>query len=803
MVNQVNQDNPLGKLVVLKLGPGNFQQGFAVTLQIGFETERPTLELTGMLPPAPDLPTLYHQWQAAYRQMQGPNRLEAQTSMVTNVSWVGDCQESAEMLCDRINHWLIQPTFQPIHNKLLEQLNPADVIRLVVQTEDPIIKRLPWHQWDLLQRYPQAELALSAPVYQQVTAPRHRQKTVRILAIFGEATGLDLSTDQTLLQNLPDVDLHFLTAPSRQTLNQYLWQSQGWDILFFAGHSNSNHKNGLLSLNAQDSLTIPELKYALTKAVRRGLAIAIFNSCDGLGLAEDLADLHIPQILIMREPVPDRVAHEFLKGFLENFSHNTPLYLSVREARERLQALEHQFPCATWLPMLCQNLAQQPPTWQSLQGRSSVIAQNKQSREVHQPWIAVGVGTAITVATLGIRLLGGLELLELASYDRFTRWWPFWENPDSRIVVIENTATDLKQQGLDRTSHTSITDQTLLAVLQEIESFQPRVIGLDIYHEHDISPDLPELKQQLETSANLVTLCKHASISTATQGIAPPPNVDLTYGGLGFSDLFEDRDGKARRILLATEPPPGSVCTAYKSFAALVAAHYLDAKAIERPQSPWLDDVFWSNDEQFQIKQTQIPPLHPTSGGYRLSRQGFGGYQQLLHYRHLQDLEAIADTYTLSEILNGKVAREALRDRIVLIGTTALEFGMGDIEERDFWETPYTTSERPEDMMPGVFIQAHIISQLISAVEDNRPLISTWNEGLEIGWIILWSLVGGVLGWHLTKGKFWLMFLTLETSLFLICWILLAVPAIWVPYVPAVIVFTGSTITVNHYRYRP
>ncbi len=62
-----------------------------------------------------------------------------------------------------------------------------------------------------------------------------------------------------------------------------------------------------------DALTIADLKYGLKKAIRHGLQLAIFNSCDGLGLAYQLEDLHIPYIIVMREPVEDKVAREFLK----------------------------------------------------------------------------------------------------------------------------------------------------------------------------------------------------------------------------------------------------------------------------------------------------------------------------------------------------------------------------------------------------------------------------------------------------------------------------------------------------------
>ncbi|MEL6332297.1 MAG: CHASE2 domain-containing protein, partial [Cyanobacteria bacterium J06626_26] len=279
-------------------------------------------------------------------------------------------------------------------------------------------------------------------------------------------------------------------------------------------------------------------------------------------------------------------------------------------------------------------------------------------------------------------------------------------------------------------------------------------------------------------------------------GVAAAPTIE--FGNrLGFSDFLEDTDNTARRVLLVVTPPVTSPCADY-SFATIIAGRYLNLIA----NNDNLDDIFWQNDKSwFQINQVKIPPLNARSGGYKLSPDNVGGYQKLLHYRHLPQLEDIAQTHTVSEVLQDDFEGAGLRDRIVLIGTTALSFGGGDIEERDFWKTPYTTTERPEDMTAGVFIQAHIISQLISAVEDGRPLMDTWNEWGESGWIMLWASVGGGIGWGLVRGRFWLMLCTAQAGLLLISWGLLAMPAVWVPYVPAVITLTGAAVTVNRYRY--
>ena len=110
------------------------------------------------------------------------------------------------------------------------------------------------------------------------------------------------------------------------------------------------------------------------------MKLAIFNSCDGLGLARNLADLRIPYTIVMREPIPDIVAQHFLEYFLTVFASGESLYTSVQQARVRLQEeLESQYPCASWIPVIFQNPAAallnypQPRNFQKI-GLQSVIA---------------------------------------------------------------------------------------------------------------------------------------------------------------------------------------------------------------------------------------------------------------------------------------------------------------------------------------------------------------------------------------------------------------------------------------------
>ncbi|PSP01845.1 MAG: hypothetical protein BRC51_12680, partial [Cyanobacteria bacterium SW_12_48_29] len=366
----------MGKLVVLKLGEGDFEQGFPVTLQIGQEGRNPSTEIKGRLPPAPDLPKRYEEWQAVYLYQEGRSRrrLEASKGFVSNVSFQEakeKCDRAASNLRHNLNEWLKAESFRPLRERWFKRLQANEELRVILQTQDRQLQRLPWHLCDLFEDYDRAEIALSNLNYEEIEPSFSSGSKVRILAILGDSRGIDTEQDRNSLQQLPNAEVTFLEEPQRQQLSDHLWE-QSWDILFFAGHSASPaDASGRIYFNSSESLTVAELKDGLHQAIKQGLQLAIFNSCDGLGLAQDLAELSLPQVIVMREPVPDQVAQEFLKYFLSTFADGKSLYLAVREARGRLEGMEKKFPCATWLPVIYQNPAEVPPTWQELSGAPS------------------------------------------------------------------------------------------------------------------------------------------------------------------------------------------------------------------------------------------------------------------------------------------------------------------------------------------------------------------------------------------------------------------------------------------------
>lgn len=357
----------MNKLAIIKIERGHWEKGFPVSLQIGEDGSFLDAPASGDLPGNLELLREYKQWRSLYYSLPNSLRLDKPAEQVTNSSeTIKECGEAAKRLSNSFNNWLDSTEFNPIMKKLQRELNTKDNIRVVIQTDDLELRRLPWHSWDLFDSYKSAEVALSASHFEDVTKANQSkaQKQLKILAIIGNSEGIDVAKDREFLAKLPNAKVEFLVEPERKEITTNLWE-KNWDLLFFAGHSNTEEETGVIYYNKEESMSLSELKGGLKRAIHGGLKLAIFNSCNGLGLARDLEDLHIPQTIVMREPVPDVVAQDFLKYFLREFSLGKSLYMAVRNARERLHDdWENRIPGASWLPTICQNLAAKPLLWQ-------------------------------------------------------------------------------------------------------------------------------------------------------------------------------------------------------------------------------------------------------------------------------------------------------------------------------------------------------------------------------------------------------------------------------------------------------
>ncbi|MGB3650367.1 MAG: ABC transporter substrate-binding protein, partial [Rivularia sp. (in: cyanobacteria)] len=347
----------------------------------------------------------------------------------THVSVIDDENEARFRLERYLNNWFTQLAWEKLQVRIEGRTQPNESIRVIIDTNNIYLKKLPWHLWQLFHNRPHAEFALCAE-HSPPTEPLKRP--VKILAIFGGSEGLDLSSDRELIAKLRSrgAKITWLEQPQKKELSESLW-NQHWDILFFAGHSSSGEecKTGEIQINDSESISLNLLKHSLTTAVNNGLKLAIFNSCDGLGLADELSSVRVPQMIVMREPVPDEVARHFLQYFLEDFSGGHSLYLAVRNARQRLEWMEDSFPCATWLPVICQNPAARPLVW----AEPSIKKLKK--------WIFGGIGIGLIFA--GNQLIQKIELRNVSEPETIV------SQPQTNPTSPINSEDTLKDLGND------------------------------------------------------------------------------------------------------------------------------------------------------------------------------------------------------------------------------------------------------------------------------------------------------------------------------------------------------------------
>lgn len=744
------------KIVVLNLGKGNLERGFSqVKASLSNGRASPIWQGQSFLPASPSLVSTYKRWKLLYnaliKRLNLSPRIEITEQSIGQVSEV-DFQELSQQLKIQLNEWLNSQAFlQDIEKPIYKKLQEEDQINVIIQTDNLLLKQLPWHLWDFCDNFTKAEIALAAPGFDSPRMFQKKAGKVRILTILGDRTGIDIDRDCQILKSLANVELCFLAEPSRLELDEALRHKNGWDILFFAGHSRTEGETGIISLNLRESLSIAELKNALKTAIERGLQLAMFNSCEGFGLTRELEELRIPQTIVMSQIVPDRVAYTFLKYFLPTFAGGESLYLAVRQARERLQALETEYPCASWLPILSQNPAVTPLTWKALQGNSIPLRQG-----LKKPLVLSAIFTGIVVLA---RSFAWMQPLELKAYDFLMRLRPP-EGVDPRLLSIALTEEDVQQQPAKLRGASSLSDRTLDRLLEKLEQSQAIAIGLDIYRENPVNKEYPALAERIKQSDRFFALCAYG-----LPGVASPPEIPPERQG--FNNILLDADDVLRRNLLAVESP--EPCQNYYSFSFQLAKHYI---LQTQPNNRFIPNNL---DGYIQLGKTAFKTLDSNIGGYRhLDNRG---HQILINYRNTGQ---IAETVTLNEFL-ARYPPEKIGKRIVLIGTVAPSFN----DHR--WYTPL-------GKMTGVEVQAHLVSQILSTVFDRRALIGFLPPWGEILWIGIWSGVGAIVARTIRPGRqllaYGLAFIVLGTS----CWGMLLV-GIWLPLVPCAIVLamTGSS----------
>ena len=257
--------------------------------------------------------------------------------------------------------------------------------------------------------------------------------------------------------------------------------------------------------------------------------------------------------------------------------------------------------------------------------------------------------------------------------------------------------------------------------------------------------------------------------------IAPPPKVSSE--NLSFADgLMYDSDGVIRRYSLMMPLRSESPCSTQYSFSFQLVRYYFSSQS---------QDSLYS-DKIVRINHHKIKTLQPFSGGYEGQEQEnkMPGHQILVNYHSPHEL---IQEISLQDIMNGidSDLLPLIRDRIILIGYVVTE-------TKDYHSTPISK-------MHGVRIHAQVVSQLLNAIENKRPLISYWSQSGEKLWILFWSTLGGLLAWQFRSLKHIIIMIGIGClTLFVVCFSHFS-KGIWIPLIPTLLGFIVTSIMILYF----
>lgn len=344
---------------------------------------------------------LYQQWYSAYFNYYRSLRVTAQTIIITQSSqdYHRLLRDANYQLIDEFQRWLLSPEIAEIRKKIVNIVNnnPQENLDLLIACSPNELTRLPWETWDLgsdLGAKNKIRITRTTINNDDLLIDNFSKKRLfsgrkpRILTIVGNDPGLDFSQDIKIIKSLSKLaELDFIgDAPAthnsnlKQELFNKISSPDGWDILFFIGHSNEANWGGEFYLAPNLALKVEDIKESLTQAAKNGLKLAFFNSCAGIDIAESLIQIGLGQVILMREPVNNTVACQLLKIFITSLSE-------YKDAQEALidvcsffkqENIQQKYPASYLLPSLYRHPKSNLFHFRNWQGKIKSLLPEKQ-----------------------------------------------------------------------------------------------------------------------------------------------------------------------------------------------------------------------------------------------------------------------------------------------------------------------------------------------------------------------------------------------------------------------------------------
>ena len=381
-------------------------------------------------------------------------------------------------------------------------------------------------------------------------------------------------------------------------------------------------------------------------------------------------------------------------------------------------------------------------------------------------FVSVAIGVLVGTGVLLLQNLGLLEVLELKTYDLMVKWRAPDDRYGSEVVIIGVDDRDLEVHGYP------LTDAKLAKALDLLLAHQPTVLGVDIFRDQPVpppdegspplTPGRRQLNDVLKAHENLIMVFKAAD---AVFRVQAPDVLRDKPDRVGFADVVSDADNYVRRDLMYLDAAEGYAA----SLPLQVAIVHLG--------------MFPQEDEQLtntvRFGEAVYPKIDVRHGAY--SRIDAGGYQFMIDYRGPRAFR----TFSLVDVLTGRVNETDIRGKAVLLGYTARSV-------KDYFPTPIRRT------MPGVELHAVRLEQLIRGAREGGRPTGSWSTGIEALWVMLWPIVGGIVGGMArTTWRCSLEVLAGGLMIAVIAYFLLATT--WVPVAAPVLGWFGSVLLVTQF----
>ncbi|MUG93447.1 CHASE2 domain-containing protein [Scytonema sp. UIC 10036] len=333
--------------------------------------------LSAKIPYPENLTFLYQEWQRTYLSFYKTSLrgriANSGTLQTPTLDWHAKLVQAEAKFLSEFHNWLRSSELYEIRSaitqvSLLSANFQSTNINLFLTCDALELAHLPWESWEIC-----TELVFSSSKINIVRSPINIHRSVakqnnirhgksRVLVILGDDTGLNFEAEKKAIQKLKRiVEIKFVgwqpeknIDELKSELKEAITSELGWDILLFAGHSNETAlTGGEISIAPNTTLSMSEIIPLLNKALEKGLQFALFNSCNGLSIANTLIDLGLSQVAIMREPIHNKVASDFLLHFLQILAQYKDVQEALTSACQHLKLEENlTYPSAYLIPSL-------------------------------------------------------------------------------------------------------------------------------------------------------------------------------------------------------------------------------------------------------------------------------------------------------------------------------------------------------------------------------------------------------------------------------------------------------------------